>query len=77
MKRRYQKVQTYTFDTNRNTEGLMGTEHTEKSSFATLEKAIENAEFWIYKKESWIDTTVKHIEIIDKETNEVVWQYTA
>lgn len=77
MKRRFQKVQTYTFDTDRHTPGLKGTEHTGKSSFATLEKAIENAEFWIYKKESWIDTTVKHIEIIDKETNEVVWQYTA
>ena len=72
MKRRYQKVHTYTFDTREN-----GKEKTEKSSFATLEKAIENAEFWIYKKESWIDTTVKHIEIIDKETNKIVWEYTA
>jgi hypothetical protein len=70
MKRRYQKAQTYTIDKT-------GKEQTEKSSFATLEKAIENAEFWIYKKESWIDTTVKHIEIIDKETNEIVWEYTA
>lgn len=70
MARRFQKVQTYTFDNTRK-------EKTEKSSFKTLEKAIEDAEFWIYKKESWIDTTVKHIEIIDKETNEVVWQYTA
>ena len=68
MKRRFQKVQTYTFDNT-------GKEQTEKASFTTLEKAIENAEFWIYKKESWIDTTVKHIEIIDKETNEVVWKY--
>ena len=63
-------VQIYTFDKT-------GKENTEKSSFKTLEKAIENAEFWIYKKESWIDTTVKHIEIIDKETQKVVWQYTA
>ena len=70
MKRRYQLVDTYTFDKT-------GKENTEKSSFKTLEKAIENAEFWIYKKESWIKTTVKHIEIIDKETNEVVWEYTA
>ena len=70
MTKRFQKVQTYTFDNT-------GKEKTEKSSFKTLEKAIEDAEFWIYKKESWIDTTVKHIEIIDKETNEVVWQYTA
>jgi hypothetical protein len=70
MARRFQLVQTYTFDKT-------GKENTEKSSFKTLEKAIENAEFWIYKKESWIDTTVKHIEIIDKETQKVVWQYTA
>jgi hypothetical protein len=69
MARRFQLVQTYTFDKT-------GKENTEKSSFKTLEKAIENAEFWIYKKESWIDTTVKHIEIIDKETQKVVWQYT-
>ena len=70
MTRKFQLVNTYTFDST-------GKEKTEKSSFKTLEKAIENAEFWIYKKESWIDTTVKHIEIIDKETNEVVWTYTA
>lgn len=70
MAKRYQKVQTYTFDKT-------GKEQTEKSSFKTLERAIDDAEFWICKKESWIDTTVKHIEIIDKETNEVVWQYTA
>lgn len=70
MKRRFQFVDTYTFDDT-------GEEQTEKSSFKTLEKAIENAEFWIYKKESWIRTTVKHIEIIDKETNEIVWEYTA
>ena len=70
MTRRFQLVQIYTFDKT-------GKENTEKSSFKTLEKAIENAEFWIYKKESWIDTTVKHIEIIDKETQKVVWQYTA
>lgn len=76
MKRRFQKVQTYTFDTDRHS-NLKGQEHTEKSSFITLQKAIENAEFWIYKKESWIDTTVKHIEIIDKETNEIVWEYKA
>ena len=70
MKRRFQLVQTYTFDST-------GKENTERSSFKTLEKAIESAEFWIYKKESWINTTVKHIEIIDKETNKVVWEYTA
>ena len=70
MTRKFQQVHTYTFDET-------GEEKTEKSSFKTLEKAIENAEFWIYKKEDWIRTTVKHIEIIDKETNEIIWTYTA
>ena len=70
MKKIYQKIHTYTFDST-------GKENTEKSSFATLEKAIENSEMWINKTESWIDTTVKHIAIINKETNETVWEYTA
>ena len=70
MTTRYQKAQTYTIDET-------GKEQTRKSSYTTLEKAIENAEFFIYKKESWIDTTVKHVEIIDKETGKIVWEYTA
>ena len=70
MARKFQMVQTYTFDKN-------GKENTERSSFMTLERAIEQANFWINKEESWIDTTVKHIEIINKETKEVVWTYTA
>lgn len=69
--RKYQMIDTYTFDNDAEKK-----EHTEKSSFKTLEKAIENAEMWINKTESWIDTTVKHIEIIDKENKEVVWSYT-
>lgn len=70
MKKKFQKVQTYTFDKN-------GKEATERSSYKTLEKAIENAWFWINKEESWIDTTVKHIEIIDKDTKEVLWKWEA
>lgn len=70
MKRKYQMIQTYTFDKT-------GEGNTEKSSFGTLEKAIENAKMWINKTEPWMDTTVKHIEIIDKETKETVWKYTA
>lgn len=84
-KRLYQKIHTYTFAeyradgkpaTRKNTE-IIGTENTEKSSFSTLESAIENAMYWIEKKEAWIDTTVKHIEIINKETKEVLWTYDA
>lgn len=63
---KYQMVHTYTFDKN-------GKEQTSKRSFKTLEKAIENAEMWINKIEAWIDTTVVSIEIIDKETGEIVW----
>lgn len=73
MKNRYQKIQSYTFDTGRGGPG----EHTERSSYKTLEKAIENDWFWITKEEAWIDTTVTHIEIVDKETKEIVWTYTA
>ncbi len=73
MKRKFQKIHTYTFDNNRGGAG----EHTERSSFSTLEKAIEDAEFWINKSEPWIDTTVTHIEIVDKETKEVLWTYKA
>ena len=73
MARRFQKIQSYTFDTARGD----NREHTEKSSFATLGKAIEDAEMWISKSEPWIDTTVTHIEIVDKETNEIVWSYRA
>ena len=84
-KRLYQKIHTYTFAeyradgkpaTWRNPE-IIGTENTERSSFSTLESAIENAMFFIEKKEAWVDTTVKHIEIINKETKEVLWTYDA
>ncbi len=70
MKRRFQKIHTYTFDDT-------GIEKTEKSSFGTLEKAIIDSEMWINKTESWIDTTVKQIDIIDKESKEIVWTYKA
>ena len=78
---RYQKIHTYRFDeysadgTKRNRDEIIGKVQTEKSSFKTLESAIEKAEFFIEKKEGWIDTTVLECKIIDKETKEVVWQY--
>lgn len=70
MKKNIQMIHSYTFDKN-------GKAQTEKTSFATLEKAIENAEMWINKTESWIDTTVTEITIINKETKEVLWHYEA
>ena len=51
--------------------------HTQKSSFGTLEKAIENAKMFIYRKESWIDTTVLSVKIINKETKEQMWSWEA
>lgn len=75
MARRFQKVHSYTFDSPQKRGD--DKEHTEKSSFSTLERAIQDAYMWINKSEAWIDTTVTHIEIIDKESKEVVWQYRA
>lgn len=72
MARKYQMVHGYTFDKRGDDK-----EHIERSSFKTLESAIQNAEMWINKEETWIDTTVTHIEIIDKETQETVWTYGA
>lgn len=73
MKRNIQKIQSYTFDTNRGDDKV----HTERSSFTTLEKAIEDSMMWINKTEAWIDTTVTEITIINKETKEVLWAYKA
>lgn len=73
MKRIYQMAHSYTFDTGRGSPG----EHTERSSFSSLEKAIANAEWWIAKTEPWMDTTVTHIEVINKETGNLEWSYKA
>ena len=70
MKRKYQMVHEYRFDQS----GLV---QTERSSFKTLESAVNTAEMFIYRKESWIRTTVLSIEILDKESGEVVWEYKA
>ena len=72
-KRNFQQIHTYTFDKGK----FAGIQKTEKSSFLTLENAIENAKFWIKKEEPWINTTVDRIEIVNKETKEVVWEYKA
>lgn len=80
MARNIQMVHSYTFDNERCAQRRsleVGKEYTEKSSFGTLEKAIENAQMWINKSESWIDTTVTHIEIINKETKETLWTWQA
>lgn len=73
MKKNYQMIQSYTFDNSRGDNGI----HTEKSSFSTLESAIKNAEWWINKEESWMDTTVTEITIINKETKDILWTYKA
>ena len=73
MKNKYQMIHTYTFDTSRGAPG----EHTERSSFKTLESAEKSAWFWINKAESWIDTTVVSIKIVNKETGAVEFEYHA
>ena len=70
MTKNFQMIHTYSFDKN-------GKEQTQKTSFGTLEKAIENAEMWINKTESWISTTAKEITIINKESKEVQWTWKA
>ena len=70
-KKNIQKIHSYTFDAD-----TTNKIHTERSSFLTLEKAIENSMMWINKTESWIDSTVIEITIINKETKEVLWHYT-
>lgn len=76
-KKNIQKIHQYTFDDDRSGRVDTSKVYTEKSSFATLEKAIDNSMMWINKTESWIDTTVVEITIINKETNEVLWHYRA
>lgn len=73
MKAKYQMVHTYTFDNNRGGSG----EHTSKSSFKTLENAIRNANFWINKEEAWIDVTTVRVYIMNKETCEVLYEWSA
>ena len=80
--RRYQKIHTYRFEEwsadgvhHKNRAEIVGVVQTDKSSFKTLESAIDNAMFFIEKREGWIDTTVLEVKIVDKETKEVVWEY--
>jgi hypothetical protein len=75
MKNKYQMVHTYKFDENLKEIG--GKIQTQKTSFKTLESAINNADMWINKREKWITTTSLKITIIDKETNETCWEYLA
>ncbi len=71
MKRTIQQIMTYKLDRT-------GDEiHTSRSSFGTLERAIEDANNYIYRVEDWMDTTVLNVEIINKETKETLWTYTA
>lgn len=74
MKKMIQQIMTYTFDNDEKK-----VQRTQKSSFGTLEKAIENSEMFINKTEDWIKgrTTVVRIEIVNKETNETLWTYKA
>lgn len=71
MKRTIQQIMIYKLDRT----GDMV--HTSKSSFGTLDAAIANSEMFINRTEGWIDTTVISVKIINKDTKNVLWTYTA
>lgn len=76
-KRNIQQIIKTTWKDGKNNAGKPDTSiGTKKSSFATLEKAIED----IYKYIEWSKTedsriNVVGVEIINKETKEVLWTY--
>lgn len=79
MKKIYQQIIKTTWKNGKNNAGNPDTSiGTKKSSFATLEKAIEN----IYEYIEWSKTensriNVVGVEIINKETKEILWTYKA
>lgn len=78
MKRMFQQVKEYKFDEGaRNGRVNPNDIYKTASSFGTLENAIKDAEMWIYRTESWIDTSVVSIVIQHKETKEILWTYKA
>ena len=50
---------------------------TKKYSFKTAESAIKDAEGWMIKHAKGLDREVVKVEIIDKETGSVVWNWEA
>ena len=49
--------------------------HKQRTSFMTLDSAIANAEMWVNRTESWIDSYPVKIIITNKDTKEVLWSY--
>ena len=54
-----------------------GEEFIGKYHFKTSESAIKNANDWIYKNAKDISRAVIKVEVINKETKEVVWSWEA
>ena len=54
-----------------------GEEFIGKHHFKTSESAIKNANDWIYKNAKEISRAVIKVEVINKETKEVVWSWEA
>lgn len=77
MARNIQMIHSFTYDTTRGRDVELGKVYTAKSSFSTVEKAVENAQMFINKSESWIDVTTTKVEIINKETKEMLWRWEA
>lgn len=70
MKKIYQQTLTCVFEERND-----GVEHTWKTSFGTFEKAKEDTEKLINKTESWMKATVLRAQIINRETNEILYTY--
>ena len=77
-KRMIQQIKHYRFDEgSRNGRVDPNEVYRTASSFATLENAVKDAEFWIRRDAAWIDTSVVKIVIVNKDTKEVLWTFDA
>lgn len=77
MARNIQMIHSFTYDSNEHRDVVLGKVYTQKSSFSTLEKAVEDARKWIAKSETWMDVTTSAVKIINKETKEMLWSWEA
>lgn len=76
MTRIYQQIKDYKFDEGARDGRVDSNEvYTTKSSFGTLERAIEDAWWWINRTEKWMDTYPVKIVVINKVTKEVLWTW--
>ena len=72
MKREIQQIRTFFMNDDATEKN-----HVCRSSFSTVEKAIEDSIKYIRYQKTLGKRTVVSIEIINKETNKVIWNYKA